>query len=182
MTELQPVQTEDAVRVLFSADQIGERVRELGLVLTRDYWGLRPVLVAVLKGACVFQSDLARAMPMDVELDFVGLSSYGPGTTSSGQVRLVHDLRDDIAGRHVVLVEGVADSGRSISYILDLLRARRPASLKVCALLDKTPCRQVPVPVDYVGFRIGSEFVVGYGMDISEKFRNLPYIGVFQEG
>jgi hypoxanthine phosphoribosyltransferase len=135
----------------------------------------------VLKGACMFQCDLARATPIDLELDFMAVSSYGRSTTSSGHVKLVMDLRSDIAGRHIVLCEGVVDSGLSLTFILDLLKSRGAASIKVAALLDKVPCRQLPVPVDYVGWRIGSEFVIGYGMDAAEKYRNLPYVGVVEE-
>lgn len=181
MPEHQPVVAEPAVRVLYTADQIQSRVREMGLEIARDLAGTRPLYVGVLKGACMFQCDLSRATPLDVELDFISVSSYGSGTSSSGNVRLMFDLRNDIAGRHVVLCEGVVDSGLSMSFILDLLRSRGPASLKVAALLDKVPCRKIPVPVDYAGWRIGSEFVVGYGMDAAERFRNLPFVGVLEE-
>ena len=181
MPETQPVHTEESVRVLLTAEQIQARVRELGLEIARDYQGRRPVMVAVLKGAVVFLCDLARATPIDVEFDFLSLSSYGQGTTSTGQVRLVNDLRGPVTGRDVILVEGVADTGHSISFILDVLRSRQPASLKVCALLDKASCRRVPVPIDYCGFKIGDEFVVGYGLDLAERYRNLPYVGVIQE-
>ena len=169
------------LRVLFTAQQIAERVRQMGLELARDYDGRCPLLVGVLKGACMFQCDVARATPIDLELDFLSVSSYGTGTTSSGNVRLLGDLRESISGRHVVLCEGVVDSGLSVSFILGLLRSRSPASLKVATLLDKKPCRKVEVPVDYVGWTIGSEFVVGYGMDKSEKYRNLPYVGVVED-
>jgi hypoxanthine phosphoribosyltransferase len=117
---------------------------------------------------------------MDVELDFQSVSSYGTSTTSSGNVRLLADLRANISGRHVILCEGVVDSGLSMSFILDLLRLREPASLKVAALLDKRPCRKIEVPVDYVGWTIGSEFVIGYGMDVAEQYRNLPFVGVIE--
>jgi len=126
----------------------------------------------------VFLSDLIRRMDIDLEIDFLSLSSYGNATTSSGKVHLVHDLRADVSGRHVVLVEGVVDTGHSVRFLLDLLGARQTASLKVCTLLDKVPCRRVPVPVDYVGFPIGDEFVIGYGMDAAESLRQLPYVGV----
>lgn len=169
------------IKVLFTAEQIAARVRELGLDLARDYEGRNPLYVGVLKGACMFQCDLARATPIDVELDFLSVSSYGAGTTSSGTVRLVSDMRNEIAGRHVVLCEGVVDSGLSVSFILELLRARKPASLTVATLLDKRPCRKVEVPVDYFGWKIGSEFVIGYGMDADERHRNLPYVGVLEE-
>ncbi|HYM79789.1 MAG TPA: hypoxanthine phosphoribosyltransferase [Candidatus Limnocylindria bacterium] len=176
-----PLAKEPVIRVLFTAEQIAARVRELGLEIARDYQDKHPMFVGVLKGACMFQCDLARATPFEVELDFLSISSYGAGTTSSGTVRLVSDLRNDIAGRHVVLCEGVIDSGLSVSFILDLLRVRGPASLKVATLLDKQPCRKVVVPVDYAGWAIGSEFVIGYGMDAAERYRNLPFVGVVEE-
>ena len=176
------VETEPVVRMLYSAEQIAARVRELGLEVARDLSGTRPVFVGVLKGAAVFQCDLARATPLEVELDFLSVSSYGAGTVSSGTARLVHDLRSDIRGRHVVMCEGVVDSGLTVSFLLDLLRARGPASLRVATLLDKVPCRKVQVPVDYAGWKIGSEFVIGYGLDANERYRNLPYVGVLEEG
>ncbi len=168
------------LRVLFTAQQIHARVRELGLEIARDYDGKRPLFVGVLKGACMFQCDLARATPLEVELDFLSVSSYGNGTTSKGSVRLVSDLRGNIAGRHVVLCEGVVDSGLSVSFILDLLRSRGPASLAVATLLDKRPCRKIDVPLSYVGWPIGAEFVVGYGLDQAERYRNLAFVGVLE--
>ena len=189
MTESQPASQPEPgtpgratfMRVMFTAEQIARRVRELGLELARDYQDKRPIFVGVLKGACMFQCDLARATPIDLDLDFVSVSSYGAGKHSSGNVRLLMDMREDIADRHVLLCEGVVDSGLSVSFILDVMKRRRPASLKVAALLDKVPCRRIPVPVDYAGWRIGSEFVVGYGMDDVERCRNLPYVGVMEE-
>ena len=172
---------EPAIRVLFSAQQIAARVREMGLQIARDLEGKRPVFIGVLKGACMFQSDLARATPLEATLDFLSVSSYGAGTTSSGTVRLVSDLRNDIADAHVLLCEGVVDSGLTLSFILDLLRSRNPASVRVATLLDKLPCRKTPVQVDYAGWRIGPEFVIGYGMDANERYRNLPYVGVVEE-
>ena len=180
MTESRAV-SEPTIRVMFTAEQIAARVREMGLELARDLETPRPLYVGVLKGACMFQCDLARATPADVELDFLSVSSYGSGTTSSGTVRVISDLRGEIAGRHVVLCEGVVDSGLSVSFILDLLRSRHPASIKVATLLDKVPCRKMQVPVDYAGWKIGSEFVIGYGMDAAERYRNLPYVGVLEE-
>jgi len=189
MSESQPASPSGAVapgtgsvmRVLFTAEQIARRVRELGLELARDYQDKRPLLVGVLKGACMFQCDLARATPIDLDLDFVSVSSYGAGKTSSGNVRLLMDLREDVADRHVVLCEGVVDSGTSVSFVIDILKRRRPASLRVATLLDKVPCRKIQVPVDYSGWKIGREFVVGYGMDDVEKCRNLPYVAVLEE-
>ncbi|HTR97286.1 MAG TPA: hypoxanthine phosphoribosyltransferase [Candidatus Acidoferrales bacterium] len=182
MTEQRPtVQADPSVRVLFTPEQIAQRVREMGVELGRDYEGKRPLFVAVLKGACMFQCDLARATPIDLELDFLAVSSYGAGTTSTGRVQLIMDLRSDIRGRHVVLCEGVVDSGTSVSFILDLLKSRGAASIKVATLLDKEPCRKITVPVDYKGWTIGSEFVIGYGMDVGERYRNLPFVGVLEE-
>ena len=182
MTESRPsVQAEPAIRVLFTAEQIAARVREMGLELARDYADTRPMFVGVLKGACMFQCDLARATPFDVEMDFLAVSSYGAGTTTSGTVKLIMDLRSDITGRHVVLCEGVVDSGTSVDFILNLLRSRGAASIRVATLLDKVPCRRIHVPVDYAGWKIGSEFVIGYGMDAAERYRNLPYVGVLEE-
>lgn len=174
---------EPSIRVLYSAEQIATRVREMGIEIARDLGGVTrsPIYIGVLKGACLFQCDLARATPIDVELDFLCVSSYGAGTTSSGTVRLVSDVRSDLAGRDIVLCEGVVDSGSTLSFIIGLLRARGTASIRVATLLDKVPCRKVQVPVDYAGWKIGSEFVVGYGMDVAERYRNLPYVGVLEE-
>ncbi len=172
---------EPRMKVLYSAETIAARVREMGLELARDYDGKRPILVGVLKGAVMFLADVARATPIDLELDFVTLSSYGSGTSSSGTVRMQSDTRGDIAGRHVIVCEGVVDSGLSLSFLLDKLKARGPASIEVAALLDKVPCRKIPIPVKYAGWRIGAEFVVGYGMDAAELYRNLPYVGVIEE-
>ena len=182
MTDTRPVlHAEPTVRVLYTAQQIGARVREMGLEIARDLPGTRPLFVGVLKGACMFQCDLARATPLEVELDFLSVSSYGSGTTSSGTVHVINDLRGEVAGRHVVLCEGVVDSGLTLSNVLDLLRNRGAASLRVATLLDKVPCRKVQVPIDYVGWKIGSDFVVGYGLDVNERYRNLPYVGVLEE-
>lgn len=172
---------EPGIRVLFTADQIQARVREMGLQIARELETRQPMFVGVLKGACMFQCDLARATPLEVTLDFLSVSSYGSGTTSSGNVRMVSDVRNDVTGRHIVLCEGVVDSGLTLSFILEHLRARGAASVRVATLLDKVPCRKVQVPVDYAGWRIGSEFVIGYGMDAAERYRNLPYVGVLEE-
>ena len=166
------------IETLLTPEQISRRVAEMGQVLSRDYADKRPLLIAVLKGGFMFLADLVRAMDIDLEVDFLSLSSYGNATVSSGKVHLVHDLRAKLQGRHVILVEGVVDTGHSVRFLLDLLAQREPASLRVCALLDKVPCRREPVPVDYVGFPIGDEFVIGYGMDAAEGLRQLPYVGV----
>jgi hypoxanthine phosphoribosyltransferase len=171
----------DRVKVLRDADEIRDKVRELGGAVARDYAGLNPVLVGVLKGASVFHADLARATPIELELDFVSASSYGLAKRSLGSVALQADLRGNVMGRHVILCEAVVDSGRTLSVLIELLRARRPASLKVAALFDKRPCREVDVPLDYVGWTVGAEFLVGYGLDAAERHRNLPYVGVLEE-
>ena len=182
MTDPRPaVQSDPTIRVLFSAAQIQARVREMGLELARDLAGKDPLFVGVLKGACMFQMDLARATPLDFEMDYLAVASYGAGTVSSGRVELIMDLRTEIRGRHLVLCEGVVDSGRSVKFILDLLESRGAASIQVATLLDKLPCRKIPVPVHYKGWTIGEEFVIGYGMDAAERYRNLPYVGVLEE-
>jgi hypoxanthine phosphoribosyltransferase len=173
--------TEPAIRVMFDREQIATRVREMGLEIARDHGDQAPVFVGVLKGACMFQCDLARATPLEVTLDFLSVSSYGAGTTSSGSVRMISDLRGDVTGRQIVLCEGVVDSGLTLSFIIEHLRTRGAAGVKVATLLDKVPCRKIQVPVDYAGWRIGAEFVVGYGMDAAERYRNLPYVGVLEE-
>ena len=171
---------EPRIRVLYTAEQIARRVREMGLEIARDLAGTRPLLVGVLKGASMFLCDLARATPLDLEMDTLAVASYGTGTTS-GTIQLVMDLRTPLADRHVVLCEGVVDSGLSLSFILNLLQSRGPASIKVATLLDKVPCRKIAIPIDYSGWKIGSEFVIGYGMDVAERYRNLPFVGVIEE-
>jgi hypoxanthine phosphoribosyltransferase len=178
---LPAVHTEPAIRVLYTSAQIQERVRDMGLELAKSLGGRSPLFVGVLKGACMFQTDLARATPLDLEMDFLAVASYGSGTVSSGSVQLIMDLRTDIRGRDVVLCEGVVDSGRSVKFILDLLESRGAASIQVATLLDKAPCRKIPVPVHHKGWTIGDEFVIGYGMDAAERYRNLPYVGVLEE-
>jgi hypoxanthine phosphoribosyltransferase len=168
------------VRVLRTALQIQDRVREMATQIASDYAGERPLLVGVLKGACMFQCDLARALPIEAELDFLQVSSYGD-RLQGGTVELRADLSTEIGGRHVVVCEGVVDSGRSLSFVLQLLKARRPASLRVATLLDKRPCREVEVPLDYVGWVVGADFLVGYGLDAAERYRNLPFVGVLEE-
>jgi hypoxanthine phosphoribosyltransferase len=167
--------------MLFSPEQIAARVREMGLDVARRLGDTRPLFVGVLKGACMFQCDLARATPIDLDLDFLSVSSYGAGTTTTGTVRILADLREDITGRDIVLCEGVVDSGISLTAIRNLLDSRGAKSIQVAALLDKVPCRKVQVPIDFTGWRIGTEFVVGYGMDAAERYRNLPYVGILEE-
>jgi hypoxanthine phosphoribosyltransferase len=167
------------IQVMFSAEQISRRVAEMGRQIDADYGDSVPLLVAVLKGAYVMMSDLSRAISVPHEVDFLQAASYGGGFESSGDVRLIFDSRTEIRGRHVLLVEGVVDSGLTLSFLKQHLQRREPASVKVATLLDKAPCRKIEVPLEYVGFRIADEFVIGYGMDVAERFRNLPFVGIY---
>lgn len=168
-------------RVLIAHEEIARRVRELGLSLSRDYDGKNPLLVGVLKGAVVFLADLVRATDIPLAADFIAVGSYGGTTRSSGVVKITADLSVSIEDRHVVVVEDIIDTGRTISYLKRNLQTRRPASLKVVALLDKSERREVEVALDYVGFTIPNEFVVGYGLDYQGLYRNLPYIAALEE-
>jgi hypoxanthine phosphoribosyltransferase len=170
----------DIAEVLVDEASIRAKVTELGRRISDDYRGTNLVLVGLLRGAIVFLSDLMRAIDVPVQLDFIGISSYG-ASTESGAVRLVMDLETDIAGRHVLIVEDIVDTGKTLSYLAQVLQARGPASLRICALLDKPERRAVPIAVDYVGFEIPDKFVVGYGLDFAEGYRNLPFIGVLKE-
>jgi hypoxanthine phosphoribosyltransferase len=166
--------------VLIPAEDIQRRVRELGAQIAADYAGKKPVLVGVLRGAIVFMVDLMRAMDIPLSVDFMAVSSYGASTKSSGVVRILKDLDTVIEGRHVLIVEDIIDSGLTLQYITKILLARRPASLRICTLLDKSENRQVDIKVDYIGFTIPNKFVIGYGLDFAEIYRNLPYIGVLK--
>jgi hypoxanthine phosphoribosyltransferase len=168
-------------RVLITRDEIAERVRELGQALSRDYGGKDPLLIGVLKGAVVFLADLLRAVDISVATDFIAVSSYGGATRTSGVVRLTADLSVSIEDRHVVIVEDIIDTGRTISYLKRNLETRHPATLRVMALLDKVERREVDVGLDYVGFTIPNEFVVGYGLDYHGLYRNLPCIAALEE-
>jgi hypoxanthine phosphoribosyltransferase len=180
----------DIASVLVTEQQIDEKIAELGKQLAEDYAERCPgngrasdlVLVGVLKGAVMFMTDLARALPIPVQLEFMAVSSYGSATSSSGVVRILKDLDRDIAGRHVLIVEDIIDSGRTLSWLLKNLEARGPASLEVCALLRKPDAVKVDVPVRYVGFDIPNEFVIGYGLDYAERYRDLPFIGTLDPG
>jgi hypoxanthine phosphoribosyltransferase len=165
-------------RVLITEDELRARVAELGREIARDYASENPVLVGVLKGALVFMADLIRATPIDVTMDFMALSSYGGETRSSGVVKLASDLSMPIEDRDVVLVEDIIDTGRTVSYLKRNLETRHPRSVRLCALLDKIERREVEVEIDYLGFTIPNQFVVGYGLDYAGLYRNLPYIGV----
>jgi hypoxanthine phosphoribosyltransferase len=170
----------DIAEVLITSDEIQDKIRELAKQITEEYRGKDVLLVGVLKGAFVFMSDLAREIQLPIEFDFMAVSSYGSSTKSSGVVRILKDLDYEITGRHVLLVEDIIDSGLTISYLLRYLEARGPASLEICSLFWKKGEQAVPLDVRFPGFEIPSVFVVGYGLDFDEKYRNLPYIGVLK--
>jgi hypoxanthine phosphoribosyltransferase len=176
-SDLRPSQG-DLSEILLSSEQIQQRVQELGAQISRDYVGKDLVVVGVLVGACVFTADLLRAITVPCSLDFVAISSYGKNSRSSGVVRIVKDLDESVESRHVLVVEDIIDTGLTLNYLLDLMRHRNVASVKVCALLDKPSRRLTTVGIDYVGFEVPDEFVVGYGLDFAQHYRNLPYVGV----
>lgn len=168
------------VTVLYDAEMVAARVAELGAQITRDYAGRQLCLVGILKGSFMFIADLARAIDLPLTCEFIGISSYGNETESSGVVQITSDLTQSIEGRDVLLVEDIVDTGLSMKYLLDNFSTRRPKSLRVCTLLEKPSNARVRIPIDYVGFRIPNEFVIGYGLDFAGKFRNLPFIGVYR--
>jgi hypoxanthine phosphoribosyltransferase len=167
----------DIEAVVVSADEIKDKIAELAKEIDADYAGREPVLVGVLKGAAMFMSDLARALERPSTMEFMAVSSYGSSTTSSGVVRILKDLDRDIAGQHVLIVEDIIDSGLTLSWLLKNLNSRQPASVEIVTLLRKPDAVKVDVPVRYIGFDIPNEFVVGYGLDYAERYRDLPYIG-----
>ena len=167
--------------VLIDREALGARIAELGDEISADYEGSEVLLVGVLKGAVFFMADLMRQLRLTCEVDFMAISSYGAATDSSGVVRILKDLDINIRDRHVLVVEDIIDSGLTLSYLMRNLRAREPASIEVCALLTKPARREIDVPVRYVGFEIPNHFVVGYGLDFAERYRNLPYVGVLNE-
>jgi len=167
------------MKVLLSHDAIQARVAELGAEIVRDYAGREPHLICVLKGACAFMTDLSRRIDLPLTLDYMAVSSYGAATKTSGEVRLVKDLDQGLDGRDVLVVEDIVDTGLTLNYLLNVLKQRGPRSLKVATLLSKPSRRLVETPVDYVGFTIEDHFVVGYGLDYNEKYRNLPAIMVY---
>jgi hypoxanthine phosphoribosyltransferase len=164
--------------ILIGEDDLQARIRELGAELSADYAGREVLLVGVLKGAVFFMADLMRSLTIPCEIDFMAISSYGASTDSSGVVRILKDLDINIEGRHVLVIEDIVDSGLTLSYLVRNLESREPASLEVCALLTKPSRREIDVPVRYVGFEIPNRFVIGYGLDFAERYRNLPYVGV----
>ena len=171
---------EDVLRVLLSEDEIREKVRELGGKITADYKNSNLMLVTVLKGAVVFLADLMRQIDVPAEIDFMVVSSYGSGVKSSGVVKIVKDLDVPLAGKDILIVEDILDSGLTLSYTKELLESRGPRSIRIATLLDKPSRRKVDLQADYIGFSVPDEFVIGYGLDYDEKYRNLPYIGILK--
>ncbi len=167
--------------IVISGEDIQRRVHELGTEISRDYAGKVPVLVTVLRGGVLFLADLMRAIEIDIEIDFMAVSSYGKETRTSGVVRIQSDLTMNIEGRDVIIVEDIVDTGLTLAYIREALETRQPTSLRICALLDKKARRETEVRVDYVGFDIPDKFVVGYGLDFAERYRNLPHIVALNE-
>ena len=176
-TDLEHAVTE----VLIEPDTLQRRIAELGEEISHDYAGRDLLLVGVLKGAVFFMADLMRQLTIPCEIDFMAISSYGDSTDSSGVVRILKDLDINIEGRHVLVVEDIIDSGLTLSYLVRNLEAREPASLEICALMTKPDRREIEVPVRYIGFEIPNRFVIGYGLDFAERYRNLPYVGVLHD-
>ena len=169
------------LRIFLSAEQIHQRIQEIGAQIAADYPQGNMYLIGILKGACIFLSDLCRAIPLNTRIEFIGTSSYGRGKTTSGEVKLTKDLDVSIEGQDVILVEDIVDSGVTLTYLMQVLRQRKPRSIRIATLLDKPERRLRPIQVDYVGFRIPDEFVVGYGLDYAEDHRNLKDICVITE-
>lgn len=172
--------TDDVERVLFSAEEIAERTRQLGQEISRDYEGKEPIVAGILKGASLFLADLVRTISTPVRLDFMSVSSYGIGTKTSGTVKILKDLGEDIEGRHLLLVEDIIDSGLTMKRLIAELTKRDPADIRLAALLSKPSRREADVRIDYLGWEVPDEFLVGYGLDYAEKYRNLPFIGVLK--
>ena len=170
----------ESVRVMISEAEVTKRIDEMGREISEDYAGKQIHLICILKGGVFFMCELAKRISVPVSMDFMSVGSYGDGTTSSGVVRIVKDLDESLEGKDVLVVEDIIDSGRTLYYLLDVLKKRHPNSMKLCTLLDKPDRRVRDVRVDYVGFEIPDEFVVGYGLDYAQKYRNLPYIGIVE--
>jgi hypoxanthine phosphoribosyltransferase len=168
------------VEVMLPAEKIAERVKELGAQITRDYQGKDLTLVGIMKGSLPFMTDLARAIDLPITLEVMGVSSYQGGTETTGEVRITHDLTKPMSGRHLLVVEDIIDTGLTMQFLVENLGARHPASVKVCTLLEKPSRAKVKVAIDYKGFVIEDRFVVGYGLDYNEKYRNLPFVGVMR--
>jgi hypoxanthine phosphoribosyltransferase len=170
----------DVSEILISQEELAKRVAELGQQITSDYQGKDLLLVGVLKGAFVFMVDLARAIKLPLEIDFMAVSSYGAATESSGVVKIIKDLDCAIEDKHILIVEDIIDTGLTLKYICENLKSRAPASLKICALINKSKDRKAEIDVDYTGFQIPDKFIVGYGLDVAEVYRNLPYIALYK--
>ena len=168
----------EKISVLLSEEEVDKRIKEIGEQVSRDYAGKNVHLICVLKGGVFFMTELAKRIDVPVSMDFMAISSYGADTKSSGVIKIVKDLDESITGKDVLVVEDIVDSGRTLSYLLEMLKDRKPNSLRLCTLLDKPDRRVIDVNVDYTGFSIPDEFVVGYGLDYAQKYRNLPYIGI----
>lgn len=171
----------DLEKILFTEEQIQTRIKEIAAQIDKDYAGETPVVVGILKGCFMFFADLVRQMKTNIEIDFMSISSYGNNTKSSGEVKMIKDLDRTIEGRHVIIIEDIIDTGYTLKYLMTTLSARNPKSIKLCTLLDKKSRREVDVKPDYVCFDVGDEFVVGYGLDYAQLYRNLPVIGVLKE-
>ncbi len=171
----------DIKQILISEDRLKEKVSELGQKITADYADKNLLVISVLKGAAVFMADLIRSIDLPLQIDFMAASSYGKGTATTGRVKIIKDLDIDVSGFDILIVEDILDSGVTLSNLIDILRSRNPRSVSVCALLSKPSRRQVEIPVAYEGFIVPDEFVVGYGLDYAERYRNLPYIGILEE-
>jgi hypoxanthine phosphoribosyltransferase len=169
------------LKILISRDEIAETVDRLAREVQSDYQGKNPLLVGILKGSFVFMADLVRRLDMPLELDFIRLSSYGAGCQTSGKIRIVHGVKTSVRGKDVLVVEDIVDTGITTSFLLEYLRKKRPASLKLCTLTDKPSRRRTPVPIDYRGFTVPDKFIVGYGLDCGQKYRNLPHIYSLEE-
>jgi hypoxanthine phosphoribosyltransferase len=171
----------DNIRVLVSEEEVDKRIKEIGEQISKDYAGQEVHVICVLKGGVFFMCELAKRITVPLSMDFMSVSSYGNEKQSSGVVKIVKDLDEALEGQNVIIVEDIIDSGRTLSYLVEILKKRNPKSLKICTLLDKPERRVTDVKVDYVGFNIPDEFVVGYGLDYAQKYRNLPFIGVVEE-
>jgi len=171
----------DIEEILFTKEEIKKRIKILGKQISKDYKGRFPLLVCILRGAFMFLSDLSREVQIPMSIDFMAISSYGGNTESTGQVRILKDLDTSIEGRHVLIIEDIVDTGLTMDAVTRLLRTRKPKSLRICTLLDKKERRKISIKADYYGFRIPNKFVIGYGLDYKEKYRNLPFIGVLKE-
>lgn len=171
----------DAESVLISKEQIAQKVKELAKILTEEYKDKNPLFICILKGSFIFFADLIREMNIPVEIEFMAISSYGTGSTSSGEVKVVKDTDKSLENRHVIIVEDIIDTGLTLSYLKNMLLSRAPASLKICALLDKPERREIEIEADYLGFKIPNHYVIGYGLDFAQKYRNMPDVCILKK-